>query len=164
VTSLCVLHNYKLIYLHQLFFTRHISLVGMPILYIWRRRDHSWLRRYCAASKMIQASLSRGFVWSLLLTYQHSFVIVLAWRISPSFTILCKGFSDHRLYFCILFWCVNFHFTKFYNHSTTPFKLILSTMDVHYANLEVSYIHYLYFDVLTIHVMFHTIRGSSICE
>jgi hypothetical protein len=46
-----------------------------------------------------------------------------------------------------------FSFTKIHGHIMTPFKLILSTMDVHYANLEVSFIHYLYFDVLTIHVI-----------
>jgi len=108
-----------------------------------RRRDHSWLRRHCTASEMIHTSLPRGFVWSLLLTYQNLSAIVLAWRISSFFTFLCKGYFGPSSIFFILFWCIHFNFTKIYNHFMTPFKLILSTMDVRYGNFEVSFLYIL---------------------
>jgi len=81
---------------------------------------------------MIQTSLPRGFVWSLLLTCQHSSAIFLAWRISSFFTFLVKTSLDHRLYFCILFWCIHFHSPRFmatsWLHLNWYFQLWTSTM------------------------------------
>ena len=69
----------------------------MPILYIWRRRDHSWLRRYYTASKMISITRICLIVSTLICHYfcLKDFILL--------YINYVKATLDHRLSFVYSF-------------------------------------------------------------